>query len=186
MTAADRPPQSHPEAGPGRTVAAPPDVAAGAPHVLILPDEAATDRLGRVLAGLVQAGDTILLSGPIGAGKTHLARALIRARRGATTEVPSPTFTLVQCYPPAEGDAAALWHADLYRLSHADEVAELGLEDAFDSAICLVEWPDRLGHAAPAQALRIALAAHGSGRVARLGGGRPGLAGAIAAAWAAA
>ena len=181
MTAADRPPQ--PEALPGATAAASPAGQSGHPFCLPLPDEAATDRLGHVLAALLQAGDTVLLSGPIGAGKTHLARALIRARVGQETEVPSPTFTLVQTYTPEGGDGPALWHADLYRLGHPDDVAELGLDEAFGRAICVVEWPDRLGSATPVTALRITLAPEGEGRVARLGGGRPGLAAAIAGAW---
>lgn len=147
---------------------------------LILPDEGATDRLGRVLARHLGAGDTVLLAGPIGAGKTHLARALIRARMGAATDVPSPSFTLVQTY----GDGAdAIWHADLYRLSHPDEVRELGLEDAFGQAICLIEWPDRMAGHLPPEALSIALEQADDGRRAHLSGGRGGLAGAIADAW---
>ena len=90
---------------------------------------------------LLRAGDCVLLEGPIGAGKTHFCRALIRARLGREEDVPSPTFTLVQTY---DADVE-IWHADLYRLSHPDEALELGLEDAFASAICLVEWPERLG-----------------------------------------
>ena len=102
----------------------------------------------------------VLLEGPIGAGKSHLARALIRARLGRMEDVPSPTFTLVQTY---QADVE-IWHADLYRLSHPDEVAELGLEDAFSHAICLIEWPDRLGRLTPANAIRIALSTSGEGR----------------------
>lgn len=181
MTSADRPPQ--PEARTGPTAAA----ASGSADDqlrLALPDEAATDRLGGVLAGLLRAGDTVLLCGPIGAGKTHLARALIRARMGAATEVPSPSFTLVQTYGPEGREGPAIWHADLYRLTHPDEVAELGLHDAFAAAVCLVEWPDRLGRDAPADALRIDLAPEGEGRRADLTGGRPGLLTSIATAWA--
>lgn len=145
---------------------------------LFLPDDTATAELGGRLARVLRPGDTILLSGPIGAGKTHLARALIRARLGRDEDVPSPSFTLVQTYEDTAGD---LWHADLYRLSHPDEVAELGLEDAFATAICLVEWPERLGAAIPANALHLALADDGTGRRATLRGGRPGLLAAIAA-----
>ena len=118
----------------------------------ILEDDFATDRLGAVLAGWLKQGETLLLSGPIGAGKTHLARALIRARLGRMEDVPSPSFTLVQSYETDKGD---IWHADLYRLSHVDEVIELGLNDAFGRALCLVEWPDRLGDLAPADAFGI-------------------------------
>ena len=134
---------------------------------LFLPDDAATTRLGRLLADLVVAGDTLLLSGPVGAGKTHLARALIQARLGRAEDVPSPSFTLAQIYA---ADGVDIWHADLYRLSHPDEVLELGLEDAFSNAICLVEWPDRLGKNAPANALTITLSADGDGRRAVLSG----------------
>jgi tRNA threonylcarbamoyladenosine biosynthesis protein TsaE len=147
---------------------------------LVLQDEGATDRLGRVLAALLGQGDTLLLLGPIGAGKTHLARALIRARMGEATEVPSPSFTLVQTYSDAAG---AIWHADLYRLSHPDEVQELGLEDAFGQALCLIEWPDRMAGHLPPDALTIRLESAGDGRRAYLSGGRGGVAGAIAAVW---
>lgn len=134
---------------------------------LFLPDDAATSRLGAILAKHLRAGDTVLLHGPIGAGKTHLARALIQARLGVAEDVPSPSFTLVQTYG---ADADEIWHADLYRLSHPDEVLELGLGDAFATAICLVEWPDRLGKLTPANALRITLSDEGEGRRAVLSG----------------
>ncbi len=134
---------------------------------LFLPDDAATTRLGAILAGLVRPGDTLLLHGPIGAGKTHLARALIQTRMGRAEDVPSPSFTLVQTYT---ADGTDIWHADLYRLSHPDEVLELGLDDAFATAICIVEWPDRLGKSAPKNALHITLTAEGEGRRANLSG----------------
>ena len=135
------------------------------PLSLFLPDAAATARLGAVLAGHLRAGDCLLLSGPIGAGKSHLARALIQTRLGRAEDVPSPSFTLVQTY---EADGVEIWHADLYRLSHPDEALELGLSDAFDTAITLVEWPDRLGNAAPADAMRLTLMLEGEGRRALL------------------
>ncbi|MFN3281111.1 MAG: tRNA (adenosine(37)-N6)-threonylcarbamoyltransferase complex ATPase subunit type 1 TsaE [Tabrizicola sp.] len=143
---------------------------------LALPDATATESLGRRLAELLRPGDVVLLEGPIGAGKSCLARAFIRARLGEAEEVPSPTFTLVQVYPDAE---AKIWHADLYRLTHPDEVWELGLDQAFETAICLVEWPDRLGSHRPAGALTIRLEAAGEGRRAIISGGRGGLAGAL-------
>lgn len=148
---------------------------------LFLPDEAATTRLGTLLAKFLQAGDAVLLSGGIGAGKTHLSRALIRARIGRNEDVPSPTFTLVQTY---EAEGGEIWHADLYRLSHPDEALELGLDVAFDSAICLVEWPDRLGDLAPPDALQIALSTKDDGRAAEISGGRADLVGHIKLAWA--
>ena len=128
---------------------------------LFLPDEAATDLLAKRLAPQLKAGDVLLLSGPIGAGKTHFSRALIRALLGQDTEVPSPTFTLIQTY---ERNGPEIWHADLYRLSHPDEVIELGLEAAFSTAICLIEWPDRLGDLTPANALHLAFSLEGEGR----------------------
>lgn len=148
---------------------------------LFLPDDTDTARLGRVLADALAPGDTVLLNGPIGAGKTHLARALIRHRLGRDEDIPSPTFTLVQTYETPEAD---IWHADLYRLSGPDEIAELGLEDAFARAICLIEWPERLGDLAPAGALSLTLASEGDGRRAHLSApGRAGLIDRIAALW---
>lgn len=133
---------------------------------LYLCDETETDTLGRCLADVLKAGDTVLLEGSIGAGKTQFCRALIRARLGRMEDVPSPTFTLVQTY---EADVE-IWHADLYRLTHPDEALELGLEEAFDQAICLVEWPDRLGSHQPAGATGITLAPDGAGRRATIVG----------------
>lgn len=109
------------------------------------------------LARCLVPGDTILLSGGLGAGKTHFARALIQSRlakAGLWEEVPSPTFTLVQTYSDGETE---IWHADLYRVSGPDELIELGLDEAFSTAIVLIEWPDRLGAMAPPDALRIDL-----------------------------
>ncbi|WP_425044889.1 tRNA (adenosine(37)-N6)-threonylcarbamoyltransferase complex ATPase subunit type 1 TsaE [Primorskyibacter sp. S87] len=106
------------------------------------------NRLGQLL----RPGDCILLEGQIGAGKTHLARSLIQSLLDEPEDVPSPTFTLVQTYETRAGE---LWHADLYRLSSVTEIEELGLIEAFEEAICLVEWPDRLGNLAPEDALTI-------------------------------
>ncbi len=103
----------------------------------------------------LKAGDSLLLSGPVGAGKTHFARSIIQAmmaRDGEVEDVPSPTFTLVQVYDTSVGE---VWHTDLYRLTHIDELTELGLDDAFDTAITLVEWPDRLGAARPKRHLHL-------------------------------
>jgi tRNA threonylcarbamoyladenosine biosynthesis protein TsaE len=135
---------------------------------LHLSTEADTAALAARLAPRLGPGDAVLLSGPVGAGKSAFARALIRARlRDPEAEVPSPSFTLVQTYGEGTG---ALWHADLYRLSHPDEVAELGLLAALEEAICLVEWPDRLGPLAPASALCLDLAPEGEGRRATFSG----------------
>ena len=144
---------------------------------LDLPCEEDTSALGRLLAAHATVGDVVLLSGPIGAGKSHLSRAFIRQRLGRMEDVPSPTFTLVQTYEDPLGD---IWHADLYRLSHPDEVQELGLTDAFFSAICLVEWPDRLGKLTPHDAMTITLVPMAEGRQAHISfSGRPGLAAAL-------
>lgn len=107
-------------------------------------------RVGQVL----EPGDTILLSGDIGAGKTHFARHLIQALLNEPEDVPSPTFTLIQVYETRKG---SLQHADLYRVSGPDDIVELGLFDAFATDICLVEWPDRLGEETPQNALSISL-----------------------------
>jgi tRNA threonylcarbamoyladenosine biosynthesis protein TsaE len=142
------------------------------PLSVALPDPEATTRLGQRIAPLLAPGDTLLLSGAIGAGKTHFARALIQARlaaSGRAEDVPSPTFTLVQVY---DTDGAEIWHADLYRLGHPDELCELGLDEAFETAICLIEWPDRLAGLAPADALWLSFApsAEGEGRIVTLEG----------------
>lgn len=128
---------------------------------LFLPSDEDTARLGVALAGLMLPGDVLLLTGAIGAGKTHLCRALIRAALGRTEDVPSPTFTLVQTYDAGEYE---IWHSDLYRLTHPDEVLELGLDAAFATAVCLVEWPDRLGRLAPPGAIRLTLQPEAEGR----------------------
>ena len=125
-----------------------------------LPDETATDALARRCAARARPGDTFLLEGEIGAGKSHFARAFIRARLGAETEVPSPTFTLMQTYGPEE----AIWHVDLYRLADTGELVELGLDEALGRAICLIEWPDRLGDLRPRDAAILHFSVSGAGR----------------------
>lgn len=122
-----------------------------------LPSPEATQRLAEWLAPGLHAGDILLIDGPIGAGKTHFCRALIQSRLagiGRAEEVPSPSYTLVQVYDAGDCE---IWHADLYRLTGPGDVAELGLDEAFGQAICLVEWPDRLGATAPENALRLCL-----------------------------
>ena len=117
--------------------------------------EDATARFAGMLAPRLGPGDVLLLSGGLGAGKTHFARALIQARLaavGRVEDVPSPTFTLVQTY--SDG-VVELWHCDLYRLGDPDEVLELGLDEAFETAICLIEWPERLGDLVPGGALSL-------------------------------
>ena len=137
-------------------------------RTLRLHDAEATAALARRLAPQLRAGDVLLLQGPIGAGKTHFARALIQsllAAEGRTEDVPSPTFTLVQTYAI---EALEIWHADLYRLTSPAEAEELGLEEAFSEALCLIEWPDRLGSLAPASALTLDFAPEPEGDGRRL------------------
>ena len=120
-----------------------------------LPDLAATHALAARLAALLRPGDAVLLEGPLGAGKSEFARAVLRAAAGdPALEVPSPTFTLVQSYDLPAGPAH---HFDLYRLDGPAGLFELGWEEAREG-IVLVEWPDRLGGCAPEDALRVTLA----------------------------
>lgn len=129
-----------------------------------LPDEAATAALGAQLGEVARAGDVVALVGDLGAGKSTLARGLIRSHLGPETEAPSPTFTLVQTYP---GPRFSIWHFDLYRLEHPGEARELGLEEAVDG-LCLIEWPERLGRHLPSRRLEVQLSIEGDGRIARL------------------
>lgn len=123
----------------------------------LIADETLTAGLARMLAADLAPGRTLLLDGPVGAGKTHFARAFIQARQGPLAEdVPSPTYTLVQTYDDPMG--TEIWHADLYRLTDPSELEELGLQEAMRDAICLIEWPDRMG-APPADAIRLWLSA---------------------------
>lgn len=122
--------------------------------LLTLPDENATAALAAALAARLAPGDVIALRGPLGAGKTALARALIRALCGPQTEVPSPTFTLAQTY---DAPTFPLWHFDLYRIADPDELDELGWDDALAEGATLVEWPDRAGGRLPAAALSVLL-----------------------------
>lgn len=129
-----------------------------------LDDEAATQRLGAAVARSLQVGDAVCLYGPLGAGKSTLARALIRALTHPEEEVPSPTFTLVQTY-----DATfPLAHFDLYRLASADEADELGLDEALAEGAVVIEWPERLDGRLPHCRLDIEIEIDGSGRRARL------------------
>lgn len=129
----------------------------GVALVLALANEAATGRLAARLARSARKGDVIALKGELGTGKTTFARALIRARLGDSTEVPSPTFTLVEVYG---GDSALpIWHFDLYRLNSAEEVRELGFEEALADAVSLVEWPERLGPWLPPERLELTFGA---------------------------
>lgn len=139
---------------------------------LDLADETATTALGASLASIIRPGDVIGLSGPLGAGKTTLARGLIAALTGVS-EAPSPTFALVETY---ETPALSLWHFDLYRLEKPEEAWELGLEESFGSGAALIEWPERIAPFLPEDMLLIRLDPDRGTRRARLrgGGGWPG------------
>ena len=132
---------------------------------LSLPDEAATERLGAALAGRLRPRDLVALQGGLGAGKTTLARAILRAVSGdPRLIVPSPTFTLVEIYDTPKG---AFWHFDLYRLEAPEQVFELGWEEARAEGIVLLEWPERLGSLLPKH-LSVTLEIDGDGRRALL------------------
>ena len=120
---------------------------------MILGSEADTHAVGQYLATQLRIGDVIALSGPLGVGKTALARALIEAL-GHVGEVPSPSFAIVQPYETLD---PPLWHVDLYRIDQPDEIGELGLENALDDAAMVVEWPERAGDGAWPDALRLSL-----------------------------
>ena len=137
---------------------------------LSLPDAEATTRLGAAIAPRLASGETVLLYGPLGMGKSTLARGLIRALTHPDEDVPSPTFTLVQFY---ESDPPVA-HFDLYRLIRAEEAAEIGLDEALDDGCAIIEWPERLGEDPAAwlgpDRLVVTLAEDGAGRVATVSG----------------
>jgi tRNA threonylcarbamoyladenosine biosynthesis protein TsaE len=120
-------------------------------QIVELHSEAETEALGRRIAGLLRVGDTVTLAGSLGAGKTVLARGLIRHFL-PDDEVPSPTFTLVQTY---EAKALAILHVDLYRVKSSTELRELGLDEALERGAIVVEWPDRMGALLPKDRLDI-------------------------------
>lgn len=107
------------------------------------------------MAFFLRSGDVLLLRGDLGAGKSTFARALIQTLCGSTTEVPSPTFTLVQTY---DAPSFLLWHFDLYRLEAPEEIYELGIEEAFQSSVSLIEWPEKAEGLLPQKALSVEFA----------------------------
>ena len=110
---------------------------------IALPDLAAMDRFGRAIADNLRAGDVVALEGGLGAGKTTLARAVL-AGLGHESEVPSPSFAIIQCYDPPDV-RLPLVHADFYRLSHPSEAEEVGLDDYREGAVMIAEWPNHAG-----------------------------------------
>ncbi len=132
---------------------------------MILPNPAATHALGVRLAGVVREGDVITLSGPLGAGKTSIARGLLAAL-GLAGEAPSPSFAIVQPYDRPEVRLPVL-HVDLYRIDDPGELDELGLDEARAESLLIVEWPEHAGAEAwqDALALTLAVAADGSRRL---------------------
>ena len=130
---------------------------------LSLDSPSRTEALGAAIARVLEPGDLVCLWGGLGAGKTTLARGLIRALMGPDEETPSPTFTLVQTY---EGPQFPIAHLDLYRLSGPGELRELGLDEAMLEGAAVVEWPERLGEPLPADRLDIRLSIEPEGRAA--------------------
>ncbi len=132
--------------------------------IMSLADEAATAALGVAVARALGPGEAVCLWGPLGAGKSTLARALIRALTRPDEEVPSPTFTLVQAYD----GPFPIAHFDLYRLAGVGETEELGLDEAIEDGAAIIEWPERLEGRLPLDRLDIVLSMEGDGRAARL------------------
>ena len=135
-------------------------------ETVALPDLDATTRLGARIAAALRVGDCVALWGELGAGKTTLARAILRAL-GVAEDVPSPTFTIVQRY---ETPRLVVNHYDLYRLKSAREMAELGFDEALDDGAVLVEWPERAPEVMPIDTLHIRLSLADGARVAKLTG----------------
>ncbi|MGH7022425.1 MAG: tRNA (adenosine(37)-N6)-threonylcarbamoyltransferase complex ATPase subunit type 1 TsaE [Caulobacteraceae bacterium] len=127
--------------------------------------EADTTRFGAAVAGALRRGDAVCLTGPLGAGKSVLARGMIRKITPGEQEAPSPTFTLAQFY---RGDKLAIAHFDLYRLERADEAFELGLDDALTDGAAVIEWAEKLGRHLPRNRLDIAMEIDGEARHVRL------------------
>ncbi|MCI4662188.1 MAG: tRNA (adenosine(37)-N6)-threonylcarbamoyltransferase complex ATPase subunit type 1 TsaE [Neomegalonema sp.] len=123
-------------------------------QTLMLGHEQDSRAVGQAIASALRGGDVLLLEGSLGAGKSFLARAIIQSLIGEDEPVPSPTYTLVQCYDAPDFE---IRHADLYRLGDPEEAEELGLFDDLANAVLLIEWPERLGDATPGRALTLSL-----------------------------
>ena len=119
-----------------------------------------TAAFAEALAHLAQKGDVFALFGTLGMGKSVFARAFIKALC-PVEDVPSPTFTLLQTY---ETDAFEIYHYDLYRLKSAEEIWELNMEEALEEAVCLIEWPEKMGAYLPQKAIKINITPQNDGR----------------------
>ena len=126
-------------------------------------DLADADRIGAAIGAALMPGDVVALAGDLGAGKTTLARAMLKVR-GLAGEAPSPTFAIVQPYAPPEVDLP-IAHVDLYRIEGEDELIELGLDDYLHDGALLIEWPERLGAGGWPEALRLTISGSGERRV---------------------
>jgi len=138
----------------------------GFERTFALGDLEATGNLGARIAASLRVGDAVALHGDLGAGKTTLARAILRAL-GVTENVPSPSFTLVQSY---DTPRLSVRHYDLYRIADPAEIDELGLDDALDEGAVLIEWPERAGMRLPPDALHVVLSLNRDDRHARVTG----------------
>lgn len=132
-------------------------------------DEKETAKLASRLAGIARRGDTFALYGTLGMGKSVFARGFIQALTGAR-EVPSPTFTLVQGY---EAPDFEICHYDLYRIKSAEEVFELGMEEALYENVCLIEWPEKMGALLPEDIFKVSIENDGQGRLIKISSDSP-------------
>ena len=123
---------------------------------ITLSDLGQTKRFANCLSQFIAPGRVFCISGPLGVGKSELARAMITATCGPQDDIPSPTFTLVQPYLSDAG--FEVWHMDLYRLETAEQALALGIEDAFYACCCLIEWSDKLQELLPVDQIRVDLA----------------------------
>ena len=129
-------------------------------RVFITGSEEQTAALAAQFAGLARKGDVFALYGTLGMGKSVFARAFIQTLTSAG-EVPSPTFTLVQSYPAKDFE---IYHFDLYRLKSAEEIFELGMEEALYDGVCLIEWPEKMAGYLPEKAIKIEIRTENNGR----------------------
>lgn len=140
-------------------------------HSITTNNEAQTVAFAGYIAETLQNGDILCLQGPLGAGKSVIARSIIQSLlNNGELEVPSPTFTLAQTY---EWHDTLIWHFDLYRLEDPEEIYEIGWEEALSNGLLLIEWPERLGPLKPQNAKTLSIAAHGDSRTMTYDGDMP-------------